>query len=135
MNSTLTLTRLQNLLWSLRGNEGGVDGSSWVPLQMMLLETQEPDASAYLLARVRAELLANCSHQRMLQDMGAIGPNVRSLMHLLKVDQAPAVKPQPKRKPTAKCAPSTVCSECGMRFTPNKTGRPRKRCRRCAPPI
>lgn len=122
---------LQDLLWSLRGNPGGYDGSGWVLLQMALTETEEPDAAAYLLARVRAELLQNCEHPSDLERLAAVGPNVQALMRILKLTATHTVRSTKQQSQGPKLS---RCEDCGCTFEQSGRGRPRKRCRQCAPP-
>jgi len=137
MIRALTLTGLQNMLWELRGRHGCGDGSSWPQLQMLLLEELEPDVAAALLSRVRAELLANATHQRMLAQPESIGPNTQRLLTQL-LAQAPA----PRRQPQQQWQPRTnglerhacICDRCGALFQQTGRGRPRLRCFDCSPP-
>lgn len=133
---------LQGLLWNLRGNPGGCDGAGWVPLQMALTETEEPDASAYLLARVRQELLQNCESRSDLERLTAVGPNVQALMRILKLTAAPTRGHRAERLPRrdrrtrqqGQDSKTCRCEDCGCTFEQNVRGRPRKRCKRCSPP-
>ena len=138
MSSPLTITRLQNMLWALRGHQGCGDGHSWPQLQMLLLEDLEPDVAAALLSKVRAELLAKATHQRMLADPGTIGPSTRRLMEQLRV-QPPTARRSPQQR--RQQVPSEtlgqrigVCDRCGQRFQQVGRGRPRLRCFSCSPP-
>lgn len=116
------------------------DQMAWCRLTMLLLELPEadPEAVQTLLAKALKELRSEGEHNTGLAVLlPEAGPAVRQLMaKLTRTTPQRGPRPKPPRRPAGGIlsTPGRVCCDrCGEWFTPNRRGRPRKRCWACAP--